>query len=230
MDRLRHEMHFGAYGPGSFLRQAALAKQFGVSRTPVREALKVLESDGLLEHFPERGYRVRQRSLRELIEIIDIRALFEGFAAKLAALSSTPEAVEDLRRIAAEIDANRTRYIESASKRDFEKFATAEQAFHVGLVKASGNQFLIRLVRTVDFGWPDVLAHDAAPKPVNSLPTHEDIIDAIENGDGTTAEEHARRHVSFYKLIGVESRLGPTVYWDHLPLEKLPNGRDSSSK
>ena len=93
-----------------------------------------------------------------------------------------------------------------------------EQEFHYTLIKASQNQFLMRLVRSMDFRWVDLLARDAYPIPDDeTLPTHHQIAESIKNGDSVMAENRARRHVSFYKLIGVESKLGPTVYWGIQP-------------
>ncbi len=84
--------------------------------------------------------------------------------------------------------------------------------------KAGQNQFLMRLVQSMDFRWMDLLASDAYPIPQDdTLPTHYQITKAIESGDSDTAEKQARRHVSFYKLIGIESNYGPAVYWNTRP-------------
>ena len=218
LDQLRQEVLFGKLAPGSFIRQDTMAKRFGVSRTPVREALKALESEGLLENLPERGYRIRKRTLRELIEIIDVRALLEGYAAKLAAMTAEANQIDVLYGLAEKIDSSRSRYLKSNNVKDFKKWSHQEQEFHYTIIKASQNQFLIRLVRSMDFRWADLLSSDAHPNPQDDiLPTHYQIAESIEGGDSVNAEKHARRHVSFYKLIGVESKLGPTVYWDIQP-------------
>ena len=93
-DELRRRIFSGKIEPETFLRQQAVAEQFGVSRTPAREALKALESEGLLEHVSNAGFRTLGYTLKDLIEAVDMRSLIEGHAARLlasAGRSGVPE-------------------------------------------------------------------------------------------------------------------------------------------
>jgi DNA-binding GntR family transcriptional regulator len=217
LDQLRQQILLGKLEPGLFIRQATIAEQFGVSRTPVREVLKALESEGLLENLPECGYRVRKRTLRDLIEIIDVRALMEGYAAKLAAMSPESQQLDAMLALAEKIDESRKLYIETQNLDDLTKWSNYEQEFHQSIIIASQNKFLLQFVQSMNFRWVELMASDALPNPQDSkLPTHYQIVEAIERKDLVAAEEYARKHVSFYKLIGIESYFGPTAYWDSL--------------
>ena len=214
LDLLRREILLGQLAPGSFVRQNAVAKRFGVSRTPIREALKALESEGLLENLPARGYRTRDRTLRDLVEIIDVRSLLEGYAAKLAAETNGPDLPGLLRDFAEKIDTAKNRYLRTRENDDLIEWSQQEQGFHHAIIEACQNRFLARLVRNMDFRWIDLLS-SGVPNPQEHLvPTHRQISDAIAHGDAEMAEKLANLHVSFYKNIGIESHLGPTTYWN----------------
>jgi DNA-binding GntR family transcriptional regulator len=138
---LRRAIIAGEFLPGQPLRQDALAERFGVSRVPLREALKTLESEGQVHYEPHRGHRVATLSLTDLLEVYRIRQLLEGEAARVAMtrkLSST--VLEDL-RIAA-------RDVETASGAgDLLRMTEANRRFHFILVEAAGMPRLERIIR-----------------------------------------------------------------------------------
>lgn len=222
LDSLRQEILLGKVKPGSFIRQNTVAKRFGVSRTPVREALKALESEGLLENLPERGYKTRKRTLRDLVEIIDVRALLEGYAARLAAMAAESDLPDLLYHLAKKIANSESRYLRTGANNDLIEWAQQEQEFHQTIIKASQNRFMVRLVRNMDFRWIDLLSSGVPTSQEDLFPTHREITDVIADGDAEMAEKLARRHVSFYKNVGIESNLGPTAY---LGIQRKPLGR-----
>jgi len=209
LDLIREDIFLGKIKSGSFIRQETLAECFGVSRTPVREALKALESEGLLENVPNCGFKVKERSLRDLIEIVDIRALLEGYAARLVTLIGDPEFSETLHRIANKISETKNNYLKTKEKKDLIEWSNQERKFHQAIIDGSGNALLIRLVQNTDFRWQELLPA-GVPNPQEKLvPTHREIADVIASGDADEAELLARKHISYYKNISIESHLGP---------------------
>ncbi|MHA7190239.1 GntR family transcriptional regulator [Arthrobacter sp. MDT2-16] len=138
---LRRAIIAGEFLPGQPLRQDALAERFGVSRVPLREALKTLESEGQVHYEPHRGHRVATLSLTDLLEVYRIRQLLEGEAARVAmtrTLSST--VLEDLR--------NAARDVETASGAgDLLGMTEANRRFHFILVEAAGMPRLERMIQ-----------------------------------------------------------------------------------
>jgi DNA-binding GntR family transcriptional regulator len=98
-DQLHDGIVSGRYRPGERLDLDAIAEHAGTSRTPVREAMRRLESEGLVTSIPHRGYIVSELSVAEIVELYHIRAVLEGLAARLAAHNLTPEEVRFLRKL-----------------------------------------------------------------------------------------------------------------------------------
>jgi len=207
LDYLRNEILLENLKKDAFLRQKTIAERFGVSRTPAREALKALESEGLLENLPNRGYRVRKRTLRDFLEIIDIRALLEGYAARMAAMSSNHDLPKTLYRLSEKIKKTEDLYHRTRKPEDMVTWSKAEHEFHNAIIMASGNNLLIRLMKSLNFQFISFM-HDSV-RGASSIPTHHDIADAIEKLDPDRAEQMARQHLGNYKKARLESYLGP---------------------
>ncbi|MHA7209413.1 GntR family transcriptional regulator [Arthrobacter sp. MDT1-65] len=137
---LRRAIIAGEFLPGQPLRQDALAERFGVSRVPLREALKTLESEGQVDYEPHRGHRVATLSLTDLLEVYRIRQLLEGEAARVALsrkLSST--VLDDLRTAARDVET-------ASGAGDLLKMTEANRRFHFVLVGAAGMPRLERII------------------------------------------------------------------------------------
>lgn len=104
-EALRHDITTGKLAPGSWIVQDALAEQFGMSRIPVREALKTLEAEEYVTYVPHSGYRVAKLSLDDLTEVFTLRALLEEALIRDAMPGVTDEIVEEMRRQNADMDA-----------------------------------------------------------------------------------------------------------------------------
>ena len=210
LDYLRNEILLENLQEGSFLRQKIIAENFGVSRTPAREALKALESEGLLENLPNRGYRVRKRTPRDFLEIIDMRALLEGYAARMAVMSSNHDLPKRLYKLSAKIKKTEDRYHRTRKPKDMVAWSKAEHEFHNAIIMASGNNLLIRLMQRLNFQFISFMRDSVRGSETSSLPSHDDIADAIEKLDPDRAEHMARQHLDNHKTAGLESYLGPT--------------------
>ena len=141
-DRIKQEILSGNISPGSRLLEGRLAKQVNVSRTPVREALHVLEMEGFLESFPRVGYRVRQITWEEAIEINEIRAVLEPLAARKAIESEDQTHIEALKQVLSQLEA--------AAKRDqMDSFLKYDAEFDEIIVRTSGMKTLLDVWATL---------------------------------------------------------------------------------
>ncbi|MET7420031.1 GntR family transcriptional regulator [Dactylosporangium sp. NPDC005555] len=182
-ERLRAEIVSGKLAPGTVLLETLLSERLGVSRTPVREALALLERDGLLER-ERRGYRVRMRSPEELLEIYEARIALESTCAAGAAARRS---AYDLARLA---HLGR----EARAATDPTRLRELHAAWHKALRAAAGNATIIDLLERLD----SMLAVYDAEEPTLADQEiagdeHERIVAAIEAGD---AEEASRATVA----------------------------------
>lgn len=143
-DAIRAGILSGQYRPQMRLREEVLSVEIGVSRTPVREALRQLAVEGLLEFQPNRGAKVISLSQSEIDDVFEIRALLESHAARRAAIRATEEQIESLDALANEMLEN-----VHGTKFDSDLQASLNDRFHRGIVEASGSTQLVHLVVSV---------------------------------------------------------------------------------
>ncbi len=176
------------YTPGDRLVESELADRFGVSRTPVREALQRLETQGLLTR-DGRSLIVASLDHTQMSELYVVRGELEGLAAKLAARHATPEEVGVLRDM---LEADK------ALAEDPEALARANRRFHKQIHLASHNRFLVRQLDLVHRSMALLATTSIAAegRGVDTLAEHEEIVRAIENGDGAAAYQALRDHIS----------------------------------
>lgn len=185
--RILEELRQGRLAPGDRLRETELAGRFGVSRTPVREAIRRLEAEGIVAHVPRRGATVRRLSRAEIAELYEMRAVLEGTAARLAARAATDFELGDLE------DLNR-------------RFAAAEGAgeavrlnrlFHAALLDSARNRFLASSMRSLRNSLtmlgPTTLSR--ADRTEKAAGEHAAVLMALEGRDGEAAEGAMRAHI-----------------------------------
>ncbi len=136
---LRDGIRHGRFRPGQRLVETAIADEEGISRTPVRQALRRLEREGVVEIEKRRGARVRDLSPREISDLYEVRARLEGFACELAAERSTRADHVDLRRIAEAFEAAAG---PDAERDDFARVREMNAALHRKISQAAGNPFI----------------------------------------------------------------------------------------
>ncbi|MCW1950573.1 MAG: GntR family transcriptional regulator [Octadecabacter sp.] len=178
----------GTYKPGSRLVESELAERFGVSRTPIREALQRLETQSLLTR-DGRSLIVASLDHGQLSELYVVRGALEGLAARLAARHSTPEELAVLRDM---LDADR-KLID-----DPEAMSRANRRFHKQIHLASHNRFLVDQLDLVHRSMALLASTSIAVegRPNDTLEEHERIVSAIEAGDGDAADQALRDHIS----------------------------------
>lgn len=185
----------GVFRPGDRLVESELADRFGVSRTPIREALQRLETQSLLTR-DGRSLIVASLDHNQMAELYIVRAELEGLAARLAAHHATPEEIRVLREMVME---------DRALLGDPSALARANRRFHRQIHLASHNRFLVQQLdlvhRSMALMAETSLAIDGRGEV--ALTEHETIVEAIENHDGSAADAALRAHIS----VAFETRL-----------------------
>jgi DNA-binding GntR family transcriptional regulator len=190
-DAIRDRITNGSLPRGARVHQEDLAEELGVSRTPVREALRRLAAEGLVEMRTNRGARVADIDQGGMRGAYDARLVVEPGAARLAAGRRLPE---PLARMRAAVAAQRR------SLRSVERSFDANREFHLALVAASGNDYLLQLVERLWVARIGATIYErqveTQERMVLDVREHEQILEAIEAGDGRRAESLTRRHLA----------------------------------
>jgi DNA-binding GntR family transcriptional regulator len=188
---IRERIEAGALPRGERVHQEELAVELGVSRTPVREALRRLAAEGLVEMRTNRGARVADLDRSGMRAAYEARLVIEPGAARLAAVRRPEGPLREMRAAIA-----RQRRVGAGVHALFE----ANRDFHVALVAAAGNQFLEQLARLLwvaRIGEAIYEAQHATRERIRlDADEHEAILAAVERGDARAAETLARRHVA----------------------------------
>tara|TARA_R110000787_G_scaffold48866_4_gene117374 strand:+ start:12512 stop:13174 length:663 start_codon:yes stop_codon:yes gene_type:complete len=190
-DVLEQEIISGALKPGARLEEVALTERFGVSRTPVREALLQLSSTGLVELRPRRGAIVATLSLKELIEMFEVMAELEGLCCQLAATRAGAEDRVRLREIHQSCEP-------LVRNRDFDSYYDANVLFHETIYAAAGNEYLAKMTMDLRTRLAPYrrLQLSRGNRIEESYAEHGQILVAIEAADPAKAEERMMGHVN----------------------------------
>jgi len=187
---IRKEVSSGILKPGDQLEVNALAERFGVSRTPIREAIRTLVESGVLETRPRKGSFVRVLSAKQLLDLFQVAAELEGMACRLAALSLTKENVEAIERGLAKCT-------QAAEAQNNAEYAMANLDFHTAIHNASGNDWLIEQLRQLQINLNSyrTMPYEIRGRLKKSTDEHKIICDAILSGDGEHACNLMRDHM-----------------------------------
>jgi DNA-binding GntR family transcriptional regulator len=193
---LREKLVSLDFKPGQLLSEKEIASQFKVSRTPVRHALSKLERDGLVEIIPRKGAFIRFLSMKDIIEIFQVREVLEGLAAKLAVDNVD---LEDLK----EFETFYLRALRKNTGEDLQEVFNLGMKFHDFIINHSGNQQIIKILKElhVQFEISRIffLNQNLNVKPsraVQSIHEHLGIIEALRKRDGALAETRLKEHIA----------------------------------
>jgi len=189
-ESIEEEIATGKLLPGTRLDEVELATRFGVSRTPIREALRLLLGEGLVEMRPQRGAVVAQATPQRLIEMFEVMAELEGMCARLAARRLTEQEM-------AEIEAIHDACRGSAAARDADAYFYANERFHYAIYAASHNTFLFEQASALQRKLRPYrrLQLRVRNRPQRSFEEHQAIVDALREGDADKAVQSIRAHV-----------------------------------
>jgi len=189
---LREAIRSNVFPPGYQAAENEIARQLGMSRTPVHEAMARLQEDGLVRILPKKGILIRALSPADIEEIYEVIIALEGAAAARIARFAEAErtAVADaLRAATAEMD-------KALASNDLQAWALADEVFHETLVERSGNKRLTRMAGTVadQLHRARMFTLNLRPLPSASSAEHDEIIKGIAKGDAEAASNAARQH------------------------------------
>lgn len=202
-ETLKESIVKGDIKPGTRLTEKTIVEELGVSSTPVREAFRRLNSDGLIEMIPYKGVKVKSIDVADLVEVYSCRAMFEKHSIKLAIENYTPKLVEDLRRILelSRIAKTQTEYVEYNTQ------------FHNRILEQANNSRLEEFFKQLE----DVILHnrlhssysEERKKKINE--EHEEIINAIAQRDSESAETYMEKHIinGFEYMKKISTLLNP---------------------
>ncbi|WP_161874704.1 GntR family transcriptional regulator [Ihubacter sp. rT4E-8] len=198
-EQLKRQILTGKITPGTRMMEVELAEEMGVSRTPVREAIRKLEKEGLVTIEPRRGAYASDISVRDMVDTLEVREDLEGLAAALVAGRMTEEQLDELTRIA-------KNYSSAIKNSETEKMIHYDEQFHRYIVACSGNKTLVQISETVQelalrFRY---LFYDDFSRYENMPVEHRQIIEAIKGGDAETARTTADNHVKRLKEFVIQ--------------------------
>ncbi|WP_329499706.1 GntR family transcriptional regulator [Kitasatospora herbaricolor] len=198
---LRAALISGELRPGVVYSAPALAADFGVSATPVREAMLDLAREGLVEAVRNKGFRVTELTEGDLDDFTEIRALIEVPTVGRVTRTATPEQLERLRPAAQAI-------VDAAGRHDLIGYLEADRQFHLDLLGLAGNARLVEVVgdlrkRSRLYGLTRL---DARGELVSSAEEHLELLDLMISGDAEAAEECMSRHLGHVRSLWAEGR------------------------
>ena len=188
---LRRQILMGELKPGERLMEVKLTKKLGVSRTPVREAIHMLEIEGLAKVIPRRGASVSDITEEDLQDVLEVRCALEELAVELACARRSEEDIFNIKKAArAFVDATKTGSISEMAEKDV--------AFHNHIFSATGNKRLIQLVGNLSERMYRYRIEYLKNKGVYEglIKEHSDIIRYIEGNNPTEARTAIRKHIT----------------------------------
>lgn len=186
--KLLQAIRHGELTPGTRVREIEIAEKLGISRTPVRDAIRRLESDGLLIHIPRQGAVIKQLEQKEVIELYEVREVLEGTAARYAARHASEIELAELE----DLNDLMLSHAESPIK-----VAEANRLFHQALYRAANNRYLVDALNSLSnaltlLGGTTLQVDD---RTQTAYEEHQAIINAIRLRDGDKAEQAAKHHI-----------------------------------
>ena len=189
-ESLRSKILTDEYRPGQKLSENSLAEEHGCSRTPIREVLKRLESNGLVIVKPRSGTYVSQETRAEFEELIQVRAYLESLAYRLALAAITPRQLRGMESIKREMDS-----IAAGYPIDMAKFAALHYDFHLQLIRVSGNDLLAKHYERLNLRSSHMFYQFMDSETAGmTQDEHEQILDGLRRRD-PAGEEFMRRHL-----------------------------------
>ena len=189
---LKEDILNGRLRGGDALREDRLKEEFGISRTPLREAFRILENEGLIEILPRRGAYVKRITRKDIEENFPVRAALEGLAARLAHKNLTPQELRDMEEV--------YQYMrDAASRGEVHDYSMHHAAFHEVFINASRNETLIGLLRHLRMHtlWHRYTYHYYKEDFDHSLEIHRKIVELFKNPrtQGQMVENVVREHI-----------------------------------
>ncbi|HOQ00128.1 MAG TPA: GntR family transcriptional regulator [Acetivibrio clariflavus] len=199
-DTLREAIITGELKPGERLMEVKLAEKMGVSRTPVREAIRMLELEGLVDMLPRKGAHVAELSVKDIMDVLEVRAAMDSLATRLAAERITDDEIKELRQIQAQ-------FINYVEKNNLQGSIKKDVEFHELIYRASRNDRLLQIANNLreQVQRFRVIYLKDYSSPKNLIKEHEDICDAIAARNLEKAQEYAQIHINNQEKVIIKA-------------------------
>ncbi len=187
---LRQAILTGELKPGERLMEIHLANKLGVSRTPIREAIRKLELEGLVTMIPRRGAEVAQITEKSMNDVLEVRRAMDALCTELACTRITDEEIAALKAAC-------EKFAEIAETKDIRKCAQADVEFHDIIVKATGNKRLVQLINNLSeqmYRYRFEYLKDVS-RYANLIEEHKVIYESVKNRDKAAAKAAAELHI-----------------------------------
>lgn len=199
-DTIRQAIITGELKPGERLMEVQLAEKMGVSRTPVREAIRKLELEGLVEMLPRKGAHVADLSVKDMMDVLEVRTSLDGLATVLASKRIKPDEIKELKHVQAQF----ANYVE---KENLQGTIKKDVEFHDIIYRASRNDKLILIannLREQVYRFRVIYLKDfISPKEI--VREHAEICDAVIRGDSEAAELLAQKHIKNQEMTFIKA-------------------------
>lgn len=209
---LQRKLISGELRSGSVISEQSLAAEIGISRTPVREAIRTLQQEGVLEQVPRFGTVVRKLDRRDLIELYELREAIEPFAVAQAASRATAADIRALRELCTEIanlildlNQSKTPVLDTPQMR---RLLTADLGFHLTLLRMSGNGRMVKIVSDSRLLTGIFNSRRQAHTGLvlkTTLDQHDAILKAVEHGDRKQASSLMLQHIRHSKAQALDA-------------------------
>ena len=197
---LRQAILTGELKPGERLMEIHLANKLGVSRTPIREAIRKLELEGLVTMIPRRGAEVAQITEKSMNDVLEVRRAMDALCVELACDRITPEELQDLKKACDTFEA-------AVKTDDIKQIAQADVALHDIIVQATGNQRLIQLVNNLSeqmYRYRVEYLKEGETRDV-LVKEHEELTKAIRERDVERAKQLSFQHIENQRMAIMRS-------------------------
>jgi DNA-binding GntR family transcriptional regulator len=208
-ETLRKAIVSGDIKPGERLMEVSLANQMGVSRTPVREAIRRLEAEGLVTMTPRKGTHVSELSVKDIMDVLEVRTVLDKLATELAAKRMQPAQLKALETV-------HKQYIACVEKENMEGAIKKDVEFHDMIYAASGNPRLVAVagsLREHIYRFRVIYMSGSSLIAENVLNEHEEILAALKDAQNNVASDLAEKHIrnqmeTIIKTVTEETRRG----------------------
>lgn len=189
-EHLRSSILNGKLEPGERLMELQLAEQLGVSRTPVREAIRKLELEGLVEMIPRKGAYVADMSIKDILDVLEVRMFLEGLATYLAAERMSDEEIDALKEVLKKFE-------DGMMTMEKEDMIELDNKFHDMIIKGARNNKLLQIVQGLheQFQRFRVIYFNEYDEHEDLVKYHRAIVNAIAHRDSKEAQQYAQTHV-----------------------------------
>ncbi|HPT68734.1 MAG TPA: GntR family transcriptional regulator [Syntrophomonas sp.] len=200
LEAIREAIKNGTLQPRERLMEIQLADDLGVSRTPVREALRKLEQEGFIVMVPRKGAYVSDLSMKDVADVFEIRAALEGLAGALAAERITDEELELMERMLVEKG-------EAINQNDIDKLVEADTKFHEAMYTASRNERLSTIISNLreQIQRFRLTSLSVPGRREDSLKEHRQLLESIQSRDIQLARQLAQEHIENAETVLIDS-------------------------